>query len=49
MDRESGVRFTASSNITSDGNLCFRVFKFRLTVINKNICYLFVPCMRKPN
>ena len=32
---------TASGNILVSGNLCFRVFKFQLKVINKNICYLY--------
>ena len=31
----------ASGNILVSGNLCFRVFKFQLKVINKNICYLY--------
>ena len=32
---------TASGNILASGNLCFRVFKLQLKVINKNVCYLY--------
>ena len=35
-----GVSITASGNILAGRNLCFRVFKLQLKVINKNICYL---------
>ena len=35
-----GVCITASGNILVCGNLCFRVFKFQLKVINENVCYL---------
>ena len=41
-----GVCITASGNILSIGNLCFRVFKLQLKVINKK-CLLFVQCMSK--
>ena len=33
------VCITASGNILASGNLCFRVFKLQLKVINKNVCY----------
>ena len=33
---------TASGNILASGNLCFRVFKLQLKVINKNVCYLVI-------
>ena len=36
-----GVCITASGNILASGNLCFRVFKLQLKVINKNVCYLY--------
>ena len=32
---------TANGNILPSGNLCFRVFKLQLKVINKNFCYLY--------
>ena len=32
---------TASRNILASGNLCFRVFKLQLKVVNKNVCYLY--------
>ena len=32
---------TAAGNILASGNLCFRVFKLQLKVINKNVCYLY--------
>ena len=32
---------TAGGNILASGNLCFRVFKLKLKVINKNFCYLY--------
>ena len=28
-------------DISPNGNLCFRVFKLQLKVINKNVCYLY--------
>ena len=31
---------TASENFLASGNICFRVLKLRLKVINKNVCYL---------
>ena len=36
-----GVCITASGNILASGNLCFRVFKLQLKVINKNLCHLY--------
>ena len=35
-----GVCITASGNIPAGGNLCFRIFKIQLKVINKNVCFL---------
>ena len=32
---------TVSGNILDSENLCFRVFKVQLKVINKNVCYLY--------
>ena len=32
---------TASENILAGRNLCFRVFKLQLKVINKNVCFLY--------
>ena len=31
----------ASGNILASGNLCFRLFKLQLKVINKNVFYLY--------
>ena len=36
-----GVCITATGNILANGNLCFKVFKLQLKVINKNVCYLY--------
>ena len=36
-----GVCIAASGNILACGNLCFRVFKLQLKVINKKFCYLY--------
>ena len=36
----STLYIAASGNILASGNLCFRVFKLQLKVINKNVCYL---------
>ena len=38
---KEGMCITASGNILASGNLCFRVFKLQLKVINKNVCYLY--------
>ena len=38
---EEGVCITAIGNILASGNLCFRVFKLQLKVLNKNVCYLY--------
>ena len=38
---EMGIFITASGKILASGNLCFRLFKLQLKVINKNICYLY--------
>ena len=35
-----GVCIAASGNIPAGGNLCFRIFKIQLKVINKNVCFL---------
>ena len=37
-----GVCIATSGNISANGNLCFRVFKLSLKVINKNVCYCTV-------
>ena len=34
------LRITASENISTNGNLCFKVFKLQLKVMKKMICYL---------
>ena len=50
VDRQGGwgVSIAANGNILASGNLCFRVFKLQLKVINKNFL-LFVQCMSKSN
>ena len=44
---QRGVCITASGNILASGNLCFRVFKLQLKVINKNVCYLYSVCVNQ--
>ena len=39
--QEKKVVCMVSGNILDNENLCFRVFKVQLKVINKNVCYLY--------
>ena len=40
-EHEEGVCITATGNFLTSGNLCLRVFKLQLKVINKSFCYLY--------
>ena len=44
-----GVCITASGNIQPSGNLCFRMFKLQLKVINKSVCYLYIAWVNQIN
>ena len=41
LSHRAQVCITTSENILANENLCFRVFKLQLKVINKNFCYLY--------